>query len=132
MKIPTKYIVIFIVLVLGGIIWSSLSQPGVGDLEGDFTLIATERNENNTGPVNRIYAVMVSDTLWREMKQYGNYMPYSKLGTTTVWFFDANQPAPGKLTPGKIQFSSEFNNACLGKYEKNNTGAVSLYKFPFR
>lgn len=132
MKIKAKYIVVIIALLIGGMVWSSLSQPGVNDLTGDFTLIATQRNENNTGPVNRIYAVTVNDTLWREMKQYGDYMPYSKLGTTVVWFFKTNPKVPDVLIPGEVNFSAEFNTACLAKYEKNNTGAANLLKYPFQ
>lgn len=132
MKIPTKYIFLIIVLVIIAIVWSSLSQPGAADLKGDFTLVATQRNENNTGPVHRIYAVTVNDTVWNEMTQYGNYMPYSKLGTTTVWFFDPESPVPDELTAGDVNFPASFNGAILAKYEKNSMGSPRLLKRPFR
>ncbi|GAB5525935.1 MAG: hypothetical protein Roseis2KO_38070 [Roseivirga sp.] len=132
MKIRIKYIFIFIALMVAVTLWQSLSQPGIADLPGEFTEVAMYRNENNTGPVKRIYAVAVNDTLWDAMETYGNYMPYSKLGTTTVYFFKASGPFPTKLQPGSINFSSEFNTNCLAKYEKGNMGSVSLQKYPLR
>lgn len=132
MKIPVKYIFIAVVLLVVVMIWSSLSQPGIADLSGDFKEVAIYMNENNTGPVNRIYAVTVSDTVWNDMEAYGNYMPYSKLGTTTVYFFETGQPVPDKLEPGALNFPSSFNAACLGRYQKNSMGAISLSKHPFQ
>lgn len=132
MKFPVKYIFIAVVLLVVAMLWSSLSQPGIADLSGDIKEVALYRNENNTGPVKRIYAVTVSDTVWSDMEAYGNYMPYSKLGTTTVYFFKAGQPAPDKLTPGAPNFSSSFNAGCLAKYEKNSMGAISLSRHPFQ
>ena len=108
-----------------------LSQPGVNDLPGDFKEIAQSQNENNTGPVNRVYIVTVSDTLWEAMETYGNYMPYAKLGTTTVWFFKNDAPFPTQAKQTGIPFDSEFLQHCLARYHKNNMGAVSLTKFPF-
>lgn len=132
MKISVKYIFIAVVLLVVAMVWSSLSQPGIADLSGDFKEVAMYRNENNTGPVVRIYAVTVSDTVWTDMEAYGNYMPYSKLGTTTVYFFKAEQPTPDKIEPGAINFPASFNASCLGKYQKNSMGAVSLSKHPFQ
>lgn len=132
MKIPVKYIFIVIALVIAIVLWDSLSQPGIADLPGEFTEVAMYRNENNTGPVRRIYAVTVNDTLWDAMEAYGNYMPYSKLGTTTVYFFKSSGPFPTKLQPGSVSFSPEFNANCLGKYEKGSMGSVLLEKYPFR
>ncbi len=132
MKIRIKYIFIFIALMVGVTLWQSLSQPGIADLPGEFTEVAMYRNENNTGPVTRIYAVTVKDTLWDAMEAYGNYMPYSKLGTTTVYFFKGPGPFPTRLQPGSINFSTEFNTNCIGKYEKGSMGSVSLQQYPFQ
>lgn len=132
MKIPVKYIFIAVALVIALVFWDSFSQPGIANLPGDFTEVAMYRNENNTGPVKRIYAVTVKDTLWDAMKAYGNYMPYSKLGTTTVYFFKAPGRFPTKLQPGSVNFPSEFNANCIGKYEKGSMGSVNLQKYPLR
>ena len=108
-----------------------LTQPGVNDLAGDFKEIAASQNENNTGPVNRVYIVTLSDTLWTEMETYGNYMPYAKLGTTTVWFFKNDAPFPTRVEQAEVPFSANYQQACIGRYHKNNMGAVSIKKYPF-
>ena len=113
------------------IIWNSVSQPGVQDLEGNFKRVAFYRNENNTGPVERIYAVTVSDTLWEEMKKYGAFMPHTKYGTTKVFFFQESKPAPEKLLSGQNNFDQDYQVYCLGKYEKDAMGQVSFIPFPF-
>lgn len=114
------------------IIWSSITQPGVGDLEGDFREVAFYRNENNTGPVIRIYAVTVSDTLWEEMKQYGEFMPHTKYGTTKVYYFRDGDPVPRELVPGEKNFPDNYNPYCLAKYEKDNMGKVSYVRYPLK
>ena len=113
------------------IIWNSVSQPGAQDLEGNFKKVAFHRNENNTGPVERIYAVTVSDTLWGEMKKYGAFMPHTKYGTTKVYFFREGKPVPEKLISGQSNFDPELQVYCLGKYEKDAMGNVSFIPFPF-
>ena len=121
-----------VVLLLGWFVYDSLSQPGVGDLPGNFQEAAAYRNENNTGPVVRVYAVKVADTLWREMRQYGDFMPYTKYGNTKVYFFRQGQPVPQAVQPGEVNFSPEFDKYCLAKYEKELMGNVSFQRFPLK
>lgn len=116
------------------IIWNSFSQSGVHDLEGDFRRLAFERNENNTGPVERVYAVSLSDTLWAEMQQYGRLMPHTKYGNTLVYFFLENKPHPtafvsGVSGPEKID--PAYQPYCLATYEKDAMGNISFIKKPF-
>jgi hypothetical protein len=128
-----KYLAIgAIILLMGWFIFDSLSQPGVGDLKGNFQEVAIYRNENNTGPIVRIYAVTVADTLWREMRQYGDFMPYTKYGNTKVYFFRQGQPVPKEVQPGQKNFSPEFNKYCLAKYEKEVMGNVSFKPYPLQ
>ena len=125
-----KYLAIgAIALLLGWFIFDSFSQPGVSDLKGNFQEVATYRNENNTGPIVRIYAVTVADTLWREMRQYGDFMPYTKYGNTKVYFFRQGQPAPKEVRPGAQNFDAEFGKYCLGKYEKEVMGNVTFQRY---
>ena len=121
-----------VALLLGWFVYDSLSLPTTQDLPGDFKEVATYRNENNTGPITRVYAVTVADTLWRAMRQYGDLMPYTKYGNTTVYFFRRGQPVPKAVQPGEVNFSPEFNKNCLAKYEKEVMGNVSFKQYPWR
>jgi hypothetical protein len=127
-----KYLAIgAIALLLGWFVFDSFSQPGVGDLKGNFQEVAFYRNENNTGPIVRIYAVTVADTLWQQMRQYGDFMPYTKYGNTKVYFFRQGQPIPKEVRPGEQNFDAEFSKYCLGKYEKEVMGNVAFQRYPF-
>lgn len=128
-----KHILIIISLALvGWFIYDSFSQPSVDDLEGDFKEVAFYRNENNTGPVVRIYAVTTSDTLWQQMRQYGDYMPHTKYGNTKVYFFLKNSPVPANLQPGSQNFEARFQEFVVARYEKDAMGQVSFVHYPFR
>ncbi|MGI4832865.1 MAG: hypothetical protein ACRYFK_05325 [Janthinobacterium lividum] len=129
---PKYLVLIAVALLLGWFVFDSLTQPGVGDLAGDFQEVAVYRNENNTGPVVRIYAVTVADTLWRQMQQYGALMPYTKYGSTKVYFFRAGQPAPPAVRPGAVSFDAQFAPYCLARYEKEAMGKVSFRRYPLR
>lgn len=125
---------ILIVLSLALIAWfvyDSFSQPGPKDLKGDFKEVAFYRNENNTGPIVRIYAVTASDTLWKEMQAYGNYMPHTKYGNTKVFFFHNNKPAPEQVKPGNMSVPAQYQQDVLAVYEKDAMGQVSFRKYPF-
>jgi hypothetical protein len=113
-------------------IYDSFSQPSVDDLKGDFKEVAFYRNENNTGPIVRIYAVTLADTMWQEMERYGNYMPHTKYGTTRVYFFLNKQPFPKRVQPGEPNFNPQFAPYTLARYEKDAMGQVSFIKHPYR
>ena len=120
-------VTVFLVYVL----YDSFSQPNTNDLKGNFKEISIYRNPNNTGPIIRIYAVSVQGTPWDEMQKYGELMPYTKYGTTTVYFFPQGKPAPKSLFPGNTNFQSKFNEHCLAKYSKDANGQISFTKNPF-
>jgi hypothetical protein len=128
-----KYLALGAVLaLLGWFVYDSLSQPTGQDLPGNFQEVAAYRNENNTGPITRVFAVTVTDTLWREMRKYGDLAPYTKYGTTKVYFFRQGQPVPKTVQPGEVNFSPEFNKYCLAKYEKEVMSNVSFKRYPLR
>ena len=132
-RIKSSYLfMVLIGVILLLITWSSLSQPGVKDLEGDFREVALYRNENNTGPIIRLYAVSLDDTLWQQMKQYGDFMPYTKYGTTKVYFFQKGSPVPTQLTPAGEVIEEKYQRFCLALYEKNSMGQVSFTRYPFK
>lgn len=128
-----KYLLIAAAAIL--IIWfisDAFSQPSVDDLKGNFKEMAMYRNENNTGPIVRIYAVTVADTLWGEMRKYGDYMPHTKYGNTNVYFFLADKPAPTEVYPGDANFDARFQENAVAKYEKDAMGQVAFVEYPFR
>ncbi len=128
-----KYLfgVLFAVLI-GYILYDSFSQPTTNDLEGNFKEVALYRNENNTGPVVRIYAVTAEGLPWREMEKYGSMMPYTKMGSTTVYFFDQNRPAPTVVNPGNPHFEARYESSCIAMYQKDASGQVNFTRNPFQ
>ncbi|WP_017732870.1 hypothetical protein [Nafulsella turpanensis] len=125
-------IAIAVALLLGYFFWATFSQPGVQDLKGDYERVAFYKNENNTGPVQRKYAITTSDTLWLEMEQYGEYMPHTKYGRTVVYFFSESAPVPTELQPGEESLAPEYHPYVLARYEKNHMGKVSFIKYPYQ
>ena len=120
-----------LVLAAAYFLYDSLSQPNVKTLAGNFRETASYRNPNNTGPIRRIYTVTVEDTLWKEMQQYGEMMPYTKYGVTTVYFFRDDMPAPDSLSPAPPYFDRRFREQCLGVYEKDAMSSVTFIRYPF-
>lgn len=126
-----RIFLVFIVLILGYMVWDSFSQPGKASLAGDFKEIAFYRNEQNTGPVMRVYAVTVSDTLWTQMEEYGNYLPHNKYGNTKVYFFLSESPLPASFSLNEGELNPEFRQYCVASYGKASMGQVALVKYPF-
>ncbi len=127
-----KYIILTLFLAL--LLWmvaEALLQPGAQDLKAGFQELAFVRNEQNTGPVIRVYAVSVKDTLWGDMRQYGDYMPHTKYGHTTVYFFLDHQPAPTELFLGQDPMDNQYKSYCIGSYEKNAMGQTTFSRYPF-
>jgi hypothetical protein len=126
-----KYLfLILLVAVIAFILYDSVSQPNANDLKGNFKEVALYRNANNTGPIIRIYAVTVQGSPWEEMEKFGELMPYTKYGSTSVYFFQENKPAPKNLTPGTTNFDPMYNKHWLARYEKDANGQVSFVKNP--
>ncbi len=122
---------VVLLLLVVYIVYDATMQPGIQDLKGNFSEVAFYRNENNTGPVVRIYVVSVEDTLWEEMEKYGNYMPYTKYGNTKVYFFKKGEPMPDTVVPGEINIDTKYNPYCLALYEKDAMSGVTFRKKPF-
>jgi hypothetical protein len=117
--------------IIGYIVYDSTSQPSVSDLKGNFKEVAVFRNANNTGPIVRVYAVTAEGTPWDEMKKYGDLMPYTKYGSTKVYFFGRKKPFPQQLDPAEPYFDTTYNSNCLAVYTKDANGQVSFTKTPF-
>jgi len=121
----------FVLIMIIYIMKDTFSQPTVDDLEGDFKEMAHYRNENNTGPIVRLYAVSTADTLWQEMENYGNMMPHTKYGNTKVYFFANEGDTPSDISPVQPYFGEHYQPNCLAKYEKSAMGEVSFRRYPF-
>ncbi|MFF5382839.1 hypothetical protein [Pedobacter suwonensis] len=106
-------------------------QPGISDMKAGFKEMLKYRNENNTGPIQRIYVVTVKDSIWKEMEDYGNLMPHTKYGNTKVYFFMHHANIPQRLQPGEINFDPAFNKDCIALYEKSAMSQVAFNKHPF-
>ena len=123
-----------VLVVVGVMVWvinDTVSLPGVGDLTGEFEELAFERNENNTGPVVRIYLVYTPENNWEEMEAYGNFMPHTKYGVTRVFFVDERIDGKVAINLKDPHISEEVQSLCIGLYERSPMGEVSLRKFPF-
>lgn len=108
------------------------TQSGIEDLKGGFVEVAQYRNENNTGPVQRIYTVKVTDTAAAQLVEYGNLMPHNKYGNTKVYFFIDSGNIPNSLSPGDVNFDSKYNSSCFALYEKSAMGNFGVIKNPFK
>lgn len=132
----TRYVYYAIAAVVIGImVWvvvETVNQPGIADLEGNFEEVGSYRNENNTGPVIRIYSVFVEDTVWQQMKEYGDYMPHTKYGNTKVYFFNQKEFTPTDIHPDDPEIDQNIQAHCIGLYEKSAMGEVNFTRFPFR
>jgi len=124
-------ILIVVLIITAWVINDTFTQTGIDDLKGGFKEVASYRNENNTGPIQRIYAVTVKDTTNAQLEAYGNLMPHSKYGNTKVYFFFAGSETPKTLTPGDENFDAVYQKNCFARYEKSAMGNVGLIKKPF-
>ena len=113
MKKYKVYILLLSVLIIIAIIWNAI-------------------NEQNTGPVIRIYAVSLNSEDWKEMEQYGNYMPHTKYGTTRIYFFLNNTDLPEELSFGEINIAEQYRKNCIAIYEKDGMSQTSMRKYPFK
>lgn len=131
MKKTKRWFLLVPIAIVVAIVWNSFSQPGLNDFISDFKEVGLYRNENNTGPVERVYIVTTNEILRNEMERYSGLMPYSKLGITKVYFFSKDKPYPAEVQGGKTNFDAKFEAYCVAKYEKNSFGATSFSLYPF-
>ncbi len=124
-----SYILAGLVLVLViYIIKASFFQPGMQRFAGKYIELSTYRNENNTGPILRIYAVKTLDSDSGWMEDYGNSLPHNKYGRTLVFFFNDEMNQPIELSPKEPYFDSGLNRYLVASYEKTPMGEVRFKK----
>ncbi len=118
----------FAVLIVAHLIHEMMQQPGVNDLPGGFEEKLSYRNENNTGPIQRIYIVTVKDTSSAAFESYGDLMPHSKYGLTRVYFFLTGSELPSTLVPGERNFEEKYDRSYFAVYEKSAMGQRGFIK----
>lgn len=102
------------------------SQPT--KLKGGFKEVTFYRNQNNDGPVVRIYSVSVKEPNIANYKEYGNAMAYTLHGNTKVYFFDEKDGAPTKLTFDYPHFDT-IKYKAIKVYERNGANLISVKDF---
>jgi hypothetical protein len=102
----------------------SFFQPGMERFEGKYEELETYRNENNTGPIVRLYAVKVLDTSKGWMEEYGNSLPHTKYGRTIVFFFRDGVDQKIILSPKEPYFPERLKSYLIASYEKTPMGEV--------
>ncbi len=132
MKKNKIYLFIISAIIIVRIFWSVFNTLGINDLDGNLKEIAFIRNEQNTGPIVRVYAVIIDEENWESMEQYGNYMPHNKYGTTRIYFFLSNNPYRGKLQIEGENIEKSYQKECIALFEKNGMSQTSLVKYPFQ
>lgn len=111
------------------VIWiakDSLSQPGIERFEGKYEELSSYRNENNTGPVVRMYAVKALDSSKDWMRKYGDAQPHTKYGRTVVFFFSNEMDQEINLSPSDPYFAEGMRRYVIATYQKSPMGDVSF------
>lgn len=131
MKNKRTYIILASAIAVAVMIYNVITEPGIKQLNGNMKEVIFTRNEQNTGPVIRIYAVTVDGEYWADMEQYGNYMPHNKYGTTRVYFFRQGTGHPTRLSAENKDIEPAYRKNCLAVYEKNGMSQVTFRKNPY-
>jgi hypothetical protein len=118
------YLIGTIVLVLVvQIIRSSFSNPGMERFAEDFEELGFYRNENNTGPVLRIYAIRsLGNNTPEYMQEFADSQPHTKYGRTIVFFFSPDLNEKVNLSPQEPFFPEKIQPFLLAQFEKTPMG----------
>ncbi|HET8859316.1 hypothetical protein [Marivirga sp.] len=127
-----KIILLIAVVIIGLIFYSLFSVENINSLNGDFKELAFNRNENNTGPVKRVYAFSIEDTLWAEMKKHADLLPHTKYGSTEVFYFLENQISDKEVKVTLKGINSDFQKVCIGYSMKDGQSRLNFKKYPFQ
>ncbi|MEH3114722.1 hypothetical protein [Pedobacter terrae] len=130
-KSSVYFLVAGVLVLIFFMVKDIFDQPGINDMKAGFKEVIKYRNDNNTGPIQRVYVVTVKDSIWKEMEDYGNLMPHTKYGNTKVYFFMHHANIPQSLQPGTVNFDPAFNKDCIALYEKSAMSQVAFNKHPY-
>lgn len=125
-----QWLVIFIgtiVLgVLGLIVKESFSGKGVADYQDQFEEIGYFRNENNTGPILRVYAFRTKEQNPEVLKSFADLLPHTKYGRTLVFFVGKSWKEQVVLSPESPYFPESLRSHLFATYEKTPMGEQQL------
>lgn len=115
----------FVILTASIILFDSQNFSQPAKLKGGFIEVGFYRNENNDGPVVRIYSVNVKEPDIAKYKDYGDAMPYTLHGNTKVYFFNEKNEVPDKLQFDFPHFDT-VQYKPIKIYERNGANIVTL------
>jgi hypothetical protein len=113
---------ITVILILGVIVTESFSEQGIAAYQDQFEEVGYYRNENNTGPVLRIYAYQTQVEDIEVLKSFADLLPHTKYGRTLVFFMHKSVKAPVVLSPESPHFPASISPSIFAKYEKTPMG----------
>ncbi|MGM0945998.1 MAG: hypothetical protein ACQEW9_12505 [Bacteroidota bacterium] len=100
----------------------SFSGAGLSRFEGKLEEMDFYRNENNTGPVLRVYSVKVIEKDYELMQEFAKSMPHTKYGRTLVFFFSDELNKKVKVRPNEPYFDSVYEPFLMGSFQKTPMG----------
>jgi hypothetical protein len=127
-----KIILVVSVFIISIIIYSLFTSENINSLEGDFQELAFMRNENNTGPVQRVYAYSLNDTLWSEMEKHADLLPHTKYGTTKVYYFLVEDFGNSVVKLSMSGINKEAEPYCIAYAQKDGQSRIQFVRYPFR
>ena len=125
MKRPSTLIILLgitVLIVLGVIVTESFSEQGIAAYQDQFEEVGYYRNENNTGPVLRIYVYQTQVEDQEVLKSFADLLPHTKYGRTLVFFVHESVKAPVVLSPESPHFPASISPSIFAKYEKTPMG----------
>lgn len=112
--------------MLGLIVKESFSGQGVAAYQDKFEEIGYFRNENNTGPIQRVYAFRTKVQDPEVLKSFANLLPHTKYGRTLVFFVAETWKEPVVFSPAPPYLPSSIQSHLLAEYEKTPMGEQRL------
>ena len=104
----------------------SFSEQGIAAYQDQFEEVGYYRNENNTGPVLRIYAYQTQVEDPEVLKSFADLLPHTKYGRTLVFFVHESVNTPVVLSPESPYFPASLSPSIFAKYEKTPMGEQQL------
>lgn len=114
------------------IIYSLLTSENINSLKGGFQELAFMRNGNNIGPIHRVYAYSINDTLWSEMEKHADLLPHTKYGSTEVYYFLSDEFTNSDVKLRMKGIGQEAQAYCIAYASIDGQSRIKFIKYPFR